>query len=141
MSVVISTDLDVLISLCYYRRSGDAESAPVTVADGLNTHGVLNQHPNVSQTKQDGAAGQGSSSSANTGPSFRVGISEDPNKRWRRAMEDAHAFVYDFGDVQGQGFFGIFDGHAGKDAAEWCGQNFHQVGIRCCRGRIKRDSY
>lgn len=42
-------------------------------------------------------------------------------------MEDAHAFVYDFGGVQGQGFFGIFDGHAGKDAAEWCGQNFHKV--------------
>lgn len=41
-------------------------------------------------------------------------------------MEDAHAFVYDFGGVRGQGFFGIFDGHAGKDAAEWCGQNFHQ---------------
>lgn len=45
-------------------------------------------------------------------------------------MEDAHAFVYDFEDVQGQGFFGIFDGHAGKDAAEWCGQNFHQVSIK-----------
>lgn len=42
-------------------------------------------------------------------------------------MEDAHAFVYDFGDVPGQGFFGIFDGHAGKDSAEWCGRNFHQV--------------
>ena len=42
-------------------------------------------------------------------------------------MEDAHAFVYDYGGVHGQGFFGIFDGHAGKDAAEWCGQNFHQV--------------
>ena len=45
-------------------------------------------------------------------------------------MEDAHAFVYDFGGVHGQGFFGIFDGHAGKDAAEWCGQNFHQVSAR-----------
>lgn len=42
-------------------------------------------------------------------------------------MEDSHAFVYDYGGVHGQGFFGIFDGHAGKDAAEWCGQNFHKV--------------
>lgn len=42
-------------------------------------------------------------------------------------MEDSHAFVYDFGNVAGQGFFGVFDGHAGKHAAEWCGQNFHTV--------------
>ncbi|SAM78574.1 related to phosphoprotein phosphatase 2C [Ustilago bromivora] len=108
------------------KKSGDAESAPVTVADGIHTHGVLNQHPNLSQSKEDGASAQGSGSGATQGMSFRVGISEDSNKRWRRAMEDAHAFVYDFGDVHGQGFFGIFDGHAGKDAAEWCGQNFHQ---------------
>jgi protein phosphatase PTC1 len=42
-------------------------------------------------------------------------------------MEDAHAFVYDFGGVKGQGLFSIFDGHAGKHAAEWCGQHFHEV--------------
>ena len=90
---------------------------------------VLNQHPNVSQSSEDGAL-NGSNSASNAGLPLRVGISEDSNKRWRRAMEDAHAFVYDFGGVHGQGFFGIFDGHAGKDAAEWCGQNFHQVSAR-----------
>lgn len=42
-------------------------------------------------------------------------------------MEDAHAFVYDFGNIPGQGYFAIFDGHAGKHAAEWCGQHFHEV--------------
>lgn len=41
-------------------------------------------------------------------------------------MEDAHAFVYNFGGVHGQGYFSIFDGHAGKHAAEWCGQHFHE---------------
>nr|CDI52286.1 related to phosphoprotein phosphatase 2C [Melanopsichium pennsylvanicum 4] len=107
-------------------RSGDAESAPVTVADSIFTHGTLNQHPNVSQSSAGDSIGKSSKYSNVTGPSFRVGISEDSNKRWRRAMEDAHAFVYDFGDVPGQGFFGIFDGHAGKDAAEWCGLHFHQ---------------
>jgi hypothetical protein len=29
--------------------------------------------------------------------------------------------------VRGQGFFAVFDGHAGREAADWCGQNFHQV--------------
>lgn len=41
-------------------------------------------------------------------------------------MEDAHAFVYDYGGVHGQGYFSIFDGHAGKHAAEWCGKHFHE---------------
>jgi protein phosphatase PTC1 len=41
-------------------------------------------------------------------------------------MEDAHSFVVDYAGVRGQGFFAIFDGHAGKHAAEWCGSNFHQ---------------
>lgn len=42
-------------------------------------------------------------------------------------MEDSHSFVVDFDDIRGQGYFGLFDGHAGKHAAEWCGQHFHEV--------------
>ena len=59
--------------------------------------------------------------------SFRVGVAEDRNKRCRRTMEDAPSFVYDFAGITGQGYFAVFDGHAGKHAAEWCGQNFHEV--------------
>jgi len=58
----------------------------------------------------------------------RVGVSEDKNKKCRRTMEDAHAFIYDFDGVKGQGYFAVFDGHAGKHAAEWCGAHFHDVG-------------
>ncbi|KAG9285919.1 hypothetical protein G9A89_013344 [Geosiphon pyriformis] len=60
-------------------------------------------------------------------PYFQIGISEDKNKRCRRTMEDAHSFFEDFGGVEGQGFFAIFDGHAGKQAAEWCGEHFHET--------------
>ena len=42
-------------------------------------------------------------------------------------MEDSHALVAPFSQVHGQGFFAVFDGHAGKHAAEWCGQHFHEV--------------
>jgi serine/threonine protein phosphatase PrpC len=42
-------------------------------------------------------------------------------------MEDSHSFVVDYAGVRGQGFFAIFDGHAGKHAAEWCGGHFHEV--------------
>ncbi|EDR11458.1 uncharacterized protein LACBIDRAFT_145447, partial [Laccaria bicolor S238N-H82] len=55
---------------------------------------------------------------------FRVGVSED--KGTRRTMEDAHSFVVDFDSIRGQGFFAVFDGHAGKHAAEWCGSHFHE---------------
>ena len=45
-------------------------------------------------------------------------------------MEDAHTYVFDFAGVRGQGFFAVFDGHAGKEAADWCAKNFHEVRIR-----------
>jgi len=41
-------------------------------------------------------------------------------------MEDAYSFVVDFANVRGQGFFAIFDGHGGPEAAEWCGNHFHE---------------
>jgi len=41
-------------------------------------------------------------------------------------MEDSHALVAPFNQMHGQGFFAVFDGHAGKHAAEWCGQHFHE---------------
>lgn len=56
---------------------------------------------------------------------YQVGVSEDKGNR--RTMEDAHSFVVDYAGVRGQGFFAIFDGHAGKHAAEWCGSHFHEV--------------
>lgn len=64
------------------------------------------------------------------GSGFRVGFSEDRNKRCRRTMEDAHSFFYNFDNVDGQGFFAIFDGHAGKQAADWCGEHFHETFIK-----------
>ncbi|KIJ18614.1 hypothetical protein PAXINDRAFT_70913 [Paxillus involutus ATCC 200175] len=85
--------------------SPNARSKSITTAEGLDTFGILNQH-----------------SVGNT--AFQVGVSED--KGARRYMEDAHSFVVDFAGVRGQGFFAVFDGHAGKHAAEWCGQHFHE---------------
>ena len=44
-------------------------------------------------------------------------------------MEDAHSYVFDYDGVHGQGFFAVFDGHAGREAADWCGKNFHEVSL------------
>ncbi|EIW83047.1 protein serine threonine phosphatase 2C [Coniophora puteana RWD-64-598 SS2] len=83
----------------------NAHSKSITTADGTETYGILNQH-------------------SNNNTRYQVGISED--KGTRRYMEDAHSFIVDFAGVRGQGFFAVFDGHAGKHAAEWCGAHFHE---------------
>jgi len=91
---------------------------------------------------------------------FRVGVTEDKNKKCRRTMEDTHAYLYNFlstpapaigvdassknrgsleassssalSDTSSQGvvetdngYFAIFDGHAGTFAADWCGKKVH----------------
>lgn len=92
---------------------------------------------------------------------FRVGVTEDKNKKCRRTMEDTHAYLYNFlstpapalssealsktrssgaasnstialsetgsqGVVEtDNGYFAIFDGHAGNFAADWCGKKVH----------------
>ncbi|KHO01181.1 Protein phosphatase 2C [Metarhizium album ARSEF 1941] len=85
---------------------------------------------------------------------FRVGVWEDRNKKCRRTMEDTHAFLYNFlatpqpnsdaasktksekSDAEGtgkdmlesdNGYFAIFDGHAGTFAADWCGKKLHLI--------------
>jgi protein phosphatase PTC1 len=84
---------------------------------------------------------------------FHVGVWEDRNKKCRRTMEDTHAFLYNFvqtppltdasgkdtaeGDVSepsvqemvesDNGYFAIFDGHAGTFAADWCGKKLHII--------------
>ncbi|POW20569.1 hypothetical protein PSHT_03420 [Puccinia striiformis] len=95
------------------QTSPDARSAEVTqLRAGENfVAGTVNQHPPVGST---------------AGQAFKVGVSEDRNRKCRRTMEDSHSFLYSFGDVDGQGYFAVFDGHAGKHAAEWCGQWFHE---------------
>jgi len=85
---------------------------------------------------------------------FRVGVTEDKNKKCRRTMEDTHAYLYNFlstppsaigSDAKSDpiptsadpvelgvaetdnGYFAIFDGHAGTFAADWCGKKLHLV--------------
>lgn len=87
---------------------------------------------------------------------FHVGVWEDRNRKCRRTMEDTHAFLYNFldtpvpiTDAAGQkiaekakpaaaaakqdmvqsdnGYFAIFDGHAGTFSADWCGKKLHII--------------
>jgi len=59
--------------------------------------------------------------------SYSVGVAEDVNKIYRPTMEDVHTYVENFVERLDWGYFAIFDGHAGKQAAKWCGQNLHSI--------------
>ncbi|EGS20824.1 phosphatase 2C-like protein [Thermochaetoides thermophila DSM 1495] len=97
------------------------------------------------QPQSNNAAGESYPGPRST---FRVGVWEDRNKKCRRTMEDTHAFLYNFLKtpapvVEGQeqdgadaasqdvetdnGYFAIFDGHAGAFAADWCGKKLHLI--------------
>ncbi|KAJ2403672.1 phosphatase 2C [Coemansia sp. RSA 2526] len=56
-----------------------------------------------------------------------IGVSFSKNRRYRRTMEDAHFHQHDFEGVKGQLFMAIFDGHAGRQAAQWCGEHLAHI--------------
>lgn len=61
------------------------------------------------------------------GLSFTVGVHENKNGKYRRTMEDVHTYVANFCERLDWGYFGIFDGHAGKQTARWAGTNLHNL--------------
>lgn len=106
-------------------ESPNARSKSITFADGVDTYGVWA----ISHLMCAGAHDSYDCQILNRHPAqnaaYQIGVAED--KGTRRYMEDAHSFVVDYAGVRGQGFFAVFDGHAGKHAAEWCGEHFHEV--------------
>lgn len=76
-----------------------------------------------------------SSSPSNTTPTSSIsfssvkecGVCADQNWQHRRKMEDAHFIKDNFCAEPTTGFFSIFDGHGGKEAATFSANNLHQV--------------
>ncbi|CCH61615.1 hypothetical protein TBLA_0F00700 [Henningerozyma blattae CBS 6284] len=58
---------------------------------------------------------------------YKVGVAENKNARFRRTMEDVHTFVKNFASRLDWGYFAVFDGHAGIQASKWCGSHLHTV--------------
>ncbi|KAA8499107.1 Protein phosphatase 2C-like 1 [Porphyridium purpureum] len=55
-----------------------------------------------------------------------VGYADDPNERFRPTMEDAHVIIEKFCGLSNEAFFGIYDGHGGRDAVEIVAKTLHK---------------
>ncbi|KFA77034.1 hypothetical protein S40288_04722 [Stachybotrys chartarum IBT 40288] len=126
-------------------------SSELTAQTPLQKLGKQDPALAVPQGQHNNSAGE-----SHPGPrsTFHVGVWEDRNKKCRRTMEDTHAFLYNFLDTPApnseasardkpgregsgslsqevvetdNGYFAIFDGHAGTFAADWCGKKLHII--------------
>jgi len=55
---------------------------------------------------------------------FRVGATT--MQGWRQSMEDAHSIHLTLDNNVNSGFFGVFDGHCGKQASIFCHENMYK---------------
>ena len=146
-------------------NSTPEDSQLVPQATALQKLGKTDPALSVPQGSLNNSAGESRPGPRST---FRVGVTEDKNKKCRRTMEDTHAYLYNFlstpapnisSDSESMsssmkshlskdthisssslstspppsshvvetdnGYFAIFDGHAGTFAADWCGKKLH----------------
>jgi protein phosphatase PTC1 len=54
-----------------------------------------------------------------------LSFSEDMNPRYRSTMEDASAMLDGFGGDADTGYFGVYDGHGGRNVAEFLRLHLH----------------
>ncbi|EEU39503.1 uncharacterized protein NECHADRAFT_94471 [Fusarium vanettenii 77-13-4] len=137
-------------SLNFSSQSSRGGSSEVSSQTPLQKLGKQDPALVVPQGQHNNSAGESVPGPKST---FRVGVWEDRNKKCRRTMEDTHAFLYNFvqtpalndtsakdkseGEDQesavsdmvesDNGYFAIFDGHAGTFAADWCGKKLHII--------------
>lgn len=60
-------------------------------------------------------------------PYLNASFCHTQNARFRPTMEDASKIISNFQGVPGNGYFAVFDGHAGSMAAKWCAAHLYKL--------------
>lgn len=100
------------------------------IATSNSTIEPMNVHDSETQTQSQlnkTITDSSQSSEHKSDVTYRVGVAEDTNFKFRRSMEDVHTYVKNFASRLDWGYFAIFDGHAGSQASEWCGSHLHTM--------------
>lgn len=100
-------------------QESDAAALPIETASGLSIEELAKLCPPSGIIPTMKPSGEPYSSVAT------ISFAEDMNPRFRSTMEDAHAIVDQFGGDPGTGYFGIYDGHGGRNVAEYLRLHLH----------------
>jgi len=65
-------------------------------------------------------------------------VVENMNTVYRAYMEDRSKCIDEFGNNPKQGFFAIYDGHGGKDVADFCTERLHQELINALKNSMNK---
>mmetsp|Transcript_8276 Transcript_8276/g.11395 ORF Transcript_8276/g.11395 Transcript_8276/m.11395 type:complete len:301 (+) Transcript_8276:144-1046(+) len=86
------------------------------------------QHPVSDNNNKDEQVTDEEDSNEPTFKGFRdIGVCSDQNWKHRRRMEDAHYIEDAFNNNPEQAFFAVYDGHGGKECANFCAENLHKI--------------
>ena len=58
---------------------------------------------------------------------YQVAVAYDVNKKHRTTMEDAYRVQIPFNGEESTGYFALFDGHSGKEAAQESSNHLHEL--------------
>ncbi|RCK63708.1 Protein phosphatase 2C 1 [Candida viswanathii] len=100
-------------------------NTPATTSDNNTNNGTTSTTSNTKSSTPNTSTD--SDYDPFLGLSFKVGVAENKNTTFRNKMEDVHTYIANFAERVDWGYFAIFDGHAGKDTARWCGNNLHTL--------------
>ena len=65
---------------------------------------------------------------------YGIGHAEEQNSRFRKTMEDATVMIDKFGNNANLGYFAVFDGHGGPEAARTAAESVHKIMIETIMG-------
>lgn len=68
-----------------------------------------------------------------------IGVCSEKNPKHRRKMEDEHVMFDTFGGEKGLGYFGVYDGHGGRQTVEFVAEHLHDRFLKILKSEGYKD--